>query len=79
MSDCTYLQTAVLPLSSSVRDRTERAASAWLPQALISRMAALVPPPKRHMTVYSGVLASNNQWRMLIIPKTEAMKENEVS
>ncbi len=42
------------------------------PSALISRMAALVPPPKRHVTVYSGVLASNSPWRRLIIPKTEA-------
>jgi hypothetical protein len=32
-------------------------------------MAALVPPPKRHVTVYSGVLASNSPWRRLIIPK----------
>jgi len=42
------------------------------PKALLSRMAALVPPPKRHVTVYSGVLASNSKWRRLIIPKTEA-------
>ena len=42
------------------------------PKALLSRMAALVPPPKRHVTVYSGVLASNSRWRRLIIPKTEA-------
>ncbi len=39
------------------------------PQALLSRMAALVPPPKRHVTVYAGVLASNSPWRRLIIPK----------
>jgi hypothetical protein len=35
-------------------------------------MAALVPPPRRHVTVYSGVLASNSPLRKLIIPKTEA-------
>jgi hypothetical protein len=35
-------------------------------------MAALVPPPKRHVTVYSGVLASDSQWRRFIIPKPEA-------
>lgn len=47
------------------------------PQALISRMAALVPPPKRHVTVYSGVLASHSKWRKLIIPKPEgAVVEN---
>jgi hypothetical protein len=39
-------------------------------------MAALVPPPRRHVTVYSGVLASNSPWRRLIIPKTEAAGEN---
>ena len=38
------------------------------PHALLSRLAALVPPPKRHVTVYSGVLASHSPWRRLIIP-----------
>jgi hypothetical protein len=45
-------------------------------EALISRMAALVPPPKRHVTVYSSVFASNSKWRRLIIPKTEVMTAN---
>ena len=45
------------------------------PGALISRMAALVPPPKRHVTVYSGVLASNSRWRRLIVPKAETEAE----
>ena len=39
------------------------------PKALLSRIAALVPSPRRHVTVYSGVLASNSPWRRLIIPK----------
>jgi hypothetical protein len=30
-------------------------------EALISRIVTLVPPPKRHVTVYSGVLASNRR------------------
>jgi Putative transposase len=47
-----------------------------VPAALISRMAALVPSPKRHVTVYSGVLASHSKWRRWIIPKTEAVAEN---
>ena len=42
------------------------------PHVLLSRMAALVQPPKRYVTVYSGVLASNCPWRRLIILKTEA-------
>jgi Putative transposase len=39
------------------------------PKALISRLAAIVPPPRRHVTVYSGVLASNSKWRQFVIPK----------
>ena len=36
--------------------------------ALLSRMAALIPPPRRHVTVYSGVLSSNSKWRQWIVP-----------
>ena len=39
------------------------------PKALISRLAAIVPPPRRHVTVYSGVLASNSKWRRFVIPE----------
>jgi hypothetical protein len=39
------------------------------PKALLARLTALVPPPKRHVTVYSGVLASNSRWRRWIVPK----------
>jgi hypothetical protein len=49
------------------------------PQALISRMADWVPPPKRHVTVYSGVLASNSRWRRLIVPKPAATEEEPES
>ena len=38
------------------------------PKALLSRMAALIPPPRRHVTVYSGVLSSNSKWRQWIVP-----------
>lgn len=41
------------------------------PKALISRLAAIVPPPRRHVTVYSGVLASNSKWRRYVVPKPE--------
>lgn len=51
---------------------------ALAPHALHARMTALVPPPRRHVTVYSGVLALNSPWRMLIIPKTEAAAMEEV-
>ncbi len=72
---------AAAPPRGRERDRRVQAPSvslAWsdgtrsiglAPHALLSRMAALVPPPRRHVTVYSGVLASNSPWRRLIIPK----------
>jgi hypothetical protein len=36
--------------------------------ALLSRLAASVPPPRQHVVVYAGVLASNSRWRPLVIP-----------
>jgi len=36
--------------------------------ALLSRLAASVPPPRQHVVVYAGVLASSSRWRPLIIP-----------
>ena len=31
-----------------------------------------VPPPRRHVTVYVGVLSSQSQWRSRIVPKAAA-------
>jgi hypothetical protein len=38
------------------------------PLALIARLAALVPPPRRHITRYSGVLSSHSSLRSQIVP-----------
>jgi len=45
--------------------------------ALLSRMAALIPPPRRPMfhrlaTVYAGVLSSRSKWRQWIVPNPKA-------
>jgi hypothetical protein len=37
--------------------------------ALLARLASAVPPPKQHLTRYSGVLAPAAHWRPLIIPR----------
>jgi hypothetical protein len=38
------------------------------PLALIARLAALVPPPKRHLVRYSGVLSSHAASRSQVVP-----------
>jgi hypothetical protein len=38
------------------------------PLALIARLAALVPPPKRHLTGYFGVLSSHSSHRSQCVP-----------
>ena len=38
------------------------------PLALIARLAALVPPPKRHLTGYFGVLSSHSSFRRQCVP-----------
>ena len=40
------------------------------PLALIARLAALVPPPRRHLTRYCGVLSSHASLRSHVVPKT---------
>ena len=44
------------------------------PLALIARLAALVPPPRRHLTCYCGVLSSHARLRSQVVPQapTEA-------
>ena len=39
------------------------------PLALIAHLAALVPPPRRHLTRYCGVLSSHARLRSQIVPK----------
>jgi hypothetical protein len=38
------------------------------PLALIARLAALVPPPKRHLTGYFGLLSSHSSFRRQCVP-----------
>jgi len=38
------------------------------PLALVARLAALVPPPRRHVTRYSGVLSSHSSLRSQCVP-----------
>ena len=40
--------------------------------ALLARLASAVPPPKQHLTRYSGVLAAAAHWRPLSIPPAPA-------
>jgi hypothetical protein len=42
------------------------------PLALIARLAALVPPPRRHLTRYCCVLSSHASLRSQVVPQTEA-------
>ena len=38
------------------------------PLALVARLAALIPPPKRHLTRYFGVLSSHAASRSQVVP-----------
>ncbi len=42
------------------------------PLALIARLAALVPTPRRHLTRYCGVLSSHSRLRSRVVPQAEA-------
>lgn len=37
---------------------------------LVEKLAAIIPPPFVHQTVYHGVLAGNAAWRAEIVPKS---------
>jgi Putative transposase len=41
---------------------------ALAPLALIARLAAIVPPPRRHVTRYFGVLSFHSSLRSLVVP-----------
>jgi hypothetical protein len=41
------------------------------PLSFLSRLAALVPPPRMHMVTYHGVLAPSARRRVEIVPVTE--------
>ena len=45
------------------------------PLALIARLAAIVPPPKRHVTRYFGVLSSHSGLRSQVVPTAEPVAQ----
>ena len=42
------------------------------PLELLERLAALVPPPRRPLLAYHGLLAPRSRWRDAIVPKAAA-------
>ena len=45
------------------------------PMDLLARLAALVPPPRRHSLRYHGTLAPAAKWRRLIVPVAPGSRE----
>jgi hypothetical protein len=45
------------------------------PAALIARLAAIVPPPRRHVTRYFGVLSSHSSLRSQVVPMQTSAPE----
>lgn len=43
----------------------------------LEKLAALVPPPRAHLTRFHGVLASHSKIRRKVAPKVEAKQEGE--
>ena len=44
------------------------------PHELTEKLAALVPPPRRHTVHYHGVLAPHADWRSPVIPQREGLE-----
>jgi hypothetical protein len=47
------------------------------PKALLARLSAIVPPPRRHVTLYFGVLSSHSRWRSQVVPGPKEEPEPE--
>jgi hypothetical protein len=49
------------------------------PLALIARLAAIIPPPRRHVVRYSGVISSHSSLRSQVVPlhAVAAPEEND--
>jgi len=47
------------------------------PLDFIARLAALVPPPRAHLTRYHGVFAPHSRWRQEIVPGRGAEAAND--
>jgi hypothetical protein len=54
-----------------------RVALTLTPLELLSRLAALIPPPRVHRHRYAGVLAPNSPWRAAVTAGAEAGAETE--
>ena len=48
------------------------------PLTFLSRLTVLVPPPRSHLVVYSGVLAPNSSLRSRIVPGKESEKRKPI-
>ncbi len=47
------------------------------PMTFLARLAALVPPPRAHLVVYHGVLASAASVRSCIVPRAHAAESTD--
>jgi hypothetical protein len=45
------------------------------PTELLRRLAALVPPPRRHLVRFHGVFAPNASWRSEVVPHSPGLEE----
>ena len=70
-----YGRNATRPLSLRLRRSLEDAVSGWHhthivlePLHLMARLAALVPPPRMHLTRYHGVFAPHSKLRAAVTP-----------
>lgn len=67
--------TVVLGLKKAWSDGTT--AVKFDPVDFVSKLAALVPPPRKNTTLYRGVLAANAAWRAEVVPKPPAPTREE--
>ncbi|MDP6940219.1 MAG: transposase [Planctomycetota bacterium] len=44
----------------------------FTPRTLLERLCAMVPPPRRHLLTYHGVLAPASSWRSEVVPRSVA-------
>jgi len=45
------------------------------PKAFLARLSAIGPPPRRHITLYCGVLSSHSHWRKHILARIKDAAE----
>jgi Putative transposase len=47
------------------------------PLSLLCRLAAAVPPPRRHLVTYAGVLSAAHRWRKRVVPPPPPAEEHK--